>query len=124
MGPNQRIETPPGGASSEDRSYPTDWSFYVETTSTTTLYNLGCNQGHFDANNGKSNSAVVLDFGAQNSANTGTTEINGVGISYGTVESLAEQFARGYFICTGADTTSLQSLGVGTNNSAYQVSIS
>ena len=74
---------------------PTDWSFYVETTSTTTLYNLGCNQGHFDANNGKSNSAVVLDFGAQNSANTGTTEINGVGISYGTVESLAEQFARG-----------------------------
>ena len=100
----------------------TDWSFYVRTTNTNTLYNLGCNQGHFDQNNGNINSEVVLDFGGQASNNGGTylTGSNAY-VSYGTIESLAEQFALGYYVCTGSDTTSLLKLNLGTNNSAYYV---
>lgn len=101
---------------------PTDWSFYVRTTNTNTLYNLGCNQGHFDQNSGNINSEVVLDFGGQASNNGGTylTGSNAY-VSYGTIEGLAEQFALGYYVCTGSDTTSLLKLNLGTNNSAYYV---
>jgi hypothetical protein len=102
----------------------TDWSFYMKTTSTSTAYNLGCNQGHFDAGHGNINSEVVLDFGGQNSAGTGTLMINGVSISNGQIEAVAEQFSYGYWICTGSDTTSVLKVGLGTNNSYYDVSSS
>jgi hypothetical protein len=100
----------------------TDWSFYVRTTNTNTLYNLGCNQGNFDRNNGNINSEVVLDFGGQ-ASNNGGTYLTGSNtyVSYATIESLAEQFALAYYVCTGSDTTSLLKLNLGTNNSAYYV---
>jgi hypothetical protein len=93
----------------------TDWSFYIQSTSTTTAYNLGCNQGTFDADHSDADSEVFLDFGGQISG--GTELINGTDVSNGTVESISEQFAYGYWICTGADTTSNLNLAVGTNNS-------
>lgn len=93
----------------------TDWSFYVLSTSTTTAYDLGCNQGSFDASHSDADSEVFLDFGGQVSG--GTELINGTVISNATVESLAENFADGYWICTGADVTSNLNLAVGTNNS-------
>ncbi len=93
----------------------TDWSFYVLSTSTTTAYNLGCNQGDYDASHSDADSEVFLDFGGQVSG--GTELINATVISNSTVESISEQFAYGYYICTGADTTSNLNLAIGTNNS-------
>jgi hypothetical protein len=94
---------------------PTDWSFYISSTSTSTAYTLGCNQGDFDASHSDANSEVFLDFGGQISG--GTELINGTDVSNGTIESIAEQFASGYWVCTGADTTSNLNLAIGTNNS-------
>ncbi|MHB8263087.1 MAG: hypothetical protein ACYDGY_04980 [Acidimicrobiales bacterium] len=93
----------------------------MNSTSGSEIYQLGCNPGKADASH-NSNSLVFLDFGGQNNANNGTLlpKIN-TPVSYSTVEYLAEQFASGYYICTGADTTSVLTLAVGTNNSAYAV---
>ncbi len=99
----------------------TNYSFYVRNTSGSEIYQLGRNQGHADAAH-NSNSLVFLDFGGQNNANNGTfLPKSNVPVSYSTIEYLAEQFAYGYYICTGADTTTLLTLAVGTNNSAYAV---
>ena len=99
-----------------------DYSFYVLTTSASTGYNEGCDAGTWDANHGDINANVFLDFGGQNSAGNGTILINGTGMSDSQVEAYAEQAAVGYYVCTGADTTSTLFLSVGTNNSAYDVS--
>jgi hypothetical protein len=92
----------------------TDWSFYVLSTSASTAYTLGCNQGGFDAGHSDADSEVYLDFGGQISG--GTELINGTDVSNGTIESISEQFALGYWACTGADTTSNLNLAIGTNN--------
>jgi hypothetical protein len=101
----------------------TDASYYILTTNTGTLFNLGHSQGVYDATHGNIDSDVVLDFGGQNSTNTGTklpktTTI----VSYATDESLAESFAAGYYNGTGSDLTSVVTMAIGTNNSYYQVS--
>jgi len=98
----------------------TDWSFYVISSDTQTAYNLGCNQGHFDAGfSPPRNSLVVLDFGKQNSAGTGTVmTFNKLPLTNSQVESIAYQFSLGYWNCTGtADSTSVLTLGIGTNDS-------
>lgn len=101
---------------------PTDWSWYVRTTNANTLYSWGCNQGNADRNLGNINSEVILDFGGQSVNNNGTYLTgNNLFVSYATIESLAEQFAKGYYICTGSDYTSVLSVGIGTNNSAYHI---
>src|SRR5581483_6380335 len=73
-----------------------------------------------------SSSAVVLDFGGQNSSNTGTRFItnDGTGATYGQVAAYAEQFGKGYYDCAHAkgDHTTKVFLALGTNNSASQVS--
>ncbi len=91
---------------------PTDWSFYMFTPNSTQAYTLGCNQGKYDAGfNPVVNSEVVLDFGGPSGTGDGT-------LNYSGIESAGEQFARGYYVCTGGDTTSVLRLGLGTNNSA------
>jgi hypothetical protein len=102
---------------------PTDWSFYVQTTSTTTAYNLGCNQGNFDKSYSPPlDSVVILDFGGQYEDGSGTQMIpNGPKITNAQIQTFAESFAQGYWICTGSDTTSVLQLGIGTNNSYYGV---
>ncbi|GHO87888.1 hypothetical protein [Dictyobacter formicarum] len=103
---------------------PTDWSFYVNSTSTSSSYNWGCNMGKADASHSPViNSEVVLDFGGQLSNGSGTLMINGITISNAQIEAVAEEFAHGYWDCTGLnDTTSVLKLGIGTNNSYYDVS--
>jgi hypothetical protein len=101
---------------------PADWSFYVQMADTTTAYNLGHNQGTYDASHSNSNSEVVLDFGGQKSDLSGAIMVFNAGdISNAQIESVAENFARGYYGGTGADTISVLTLGIGTNNSAYHV---
>ncbi len=100
----------------------TDWSFYVTALNTSEAETLGCNQGEFDADHGDINSTVTLDFGGQDSSNNGTIlTFSGTVVSYGDVEAYAETFGFWYWDCTGADTTSLLTLSIGTNNSAYYV---
>lgn len=94
---------------------PTDWSFYMLSTSTTTAYNLGCNQGNFDRSfSPPINSEVVLDFGQHYYGNVYT--LNGVIITHAQVQAMAEAFAHGYWVCTGSDTTSVLTLAIGINN--------
>ncbi|HLI52134.1 MAG TPA: hypothetical protein VKU87_10070 [Thermomicrobiaceae bacterium] len=107
----------------------TDWSFYVRYIDPNPgddypqAYNLGCNQGHFDASYGQ-NSEVVLDFGAQDfsgaggSPGTRLTVVNTFE-DYSQISGYAERFAFGYYYCTGTDTTTTLHLGIGTNNSTY-----
>lgn len=101
----------------------TSASIYVSTSSTTTAYNEGYSQGQSDAASPTQNSEVILDFGGQNSANTGSIlTTNGTVLSYSQIVAYAENYALGYYVGTGSDTTSVVKLGIGTNNSAYNVS--
>jgi hypothetical protein len=103
----------------------TDWSFYVTTPDTGVAYNLGCNQGAFDASfSPVANSLVVLDFGGQFPDGSGSLLINGIRVSNIQIEDVVEAFAAGYWVCTGSDTTSVMMLRVGTNNSYYDVNFS
>jgi len=91
---------------------PTDWSFYMFTPNSSQAYTLGYNQGKFDAGfNPVVDSEVVLDFGGPSGPGDGT-------LNYSAIESASEQFALGYYVGTGADSTSVVTLGLGTNNSA------
>jgi hypothetical protein len=81
------------------------------TPNSSQAYTLGCNQGKYDAGfRPVVDSEVVLDFGGPD----GNDYLN-----YSAIESASEQFALGYFVCTGSDTTSVVTLGLGTNNSAH-----
>ncbi len=94
---------------------PTDWSFYMLSTSTTTAYNLGCNQGNFDRSHSPPiNSEVVLDFGQHYYGNV--YMLSGITITHTQVQQMAEAFAHGYWVCTGSDLTSVLTLGIGINN--------
>ncbi len=101
----------------------TDWSFYVTSMNYTTASTLGCNQGKYDAAHGNKNSTVTLDFGGQNSTNTGTLlPFSNTSVTYAQVETYAENFAYNYWSCAGPnDKTSQLTLALGTNNSAYYV---
>ncbi len=98
----------------------TNWSFYLDTTDTNTIYQLGCNQGSADAADNH-NSLVILDFGGQDNANSGTAYPGQSTViwSYATDENLAEVFAWGYYKCAANanDSDTVLSLVVGTNNS-------
>jgi hypothetical protein len=104
---------------------PTDKSFYVTSNSASEAYTDGCNQGTSDKNNGsKPNAEAILDFGGQLSDGSGTLTINGITLTNAQIESMAEQFSLGYWVCTGSDLTSVLRLAIGTNNSYYDVSSS
>lgn len=94
---------------------PTRASLYIDTSNLTTAYNRGCTAGT-NAQTGE-DEAIVLDFGAQNSANIGTLRVSDNGfMNYQTDRNIAVQFAYGYWICTGSNTTATLELGLGTNN--------
>lgn len=96
----------------------TQWSFYIYSTSTTTAYNLGCNQGTSDLNNAIPATLVWLDFGNQLPNGSGTEEVfDQFTFSNAQIESLADEYADGFYYCTGSDTTSHLYLSVGTRNS-------
>jgi hypothetical protein len=101
----------------------TNWSFYMNSASTSTAYNLGCNQGGSDATH-HDNSVVVLDFGGQLSNGSGSLMINGVSITNSQIEAATENFSKGYWTCArnDGDTTTILDLGIGTNNSYQDVS--
>lgn len=104
---------------------PTDPSYYVSSTSPSDAFHLGCLQGEADARiSPHPNSLVILDFGGQLADGSGSLLINGTAVSNAQVAAIAEAFSHGYWYCTGDDLTSTLWLGIGTNNSYYDVSAS
>jgi hypothetical protein len=106
---------------------PTSSSWYVTTTDTNQAETLGCNQAKSDASfNPPVKSMVVLDFGGQTSSGSGTIEAGQTVVTFGNaqIEAVAEWFSYGYLSCIGTGSTSILTLGIGTNNSAYDVSSS
>lgn len=99
----------------------TSFTDYVRSSSTTTAFNMGYSEGQNDADFGEQDIVAVLDFGGQLSGATGTDTVNGISLSNSAIESIAEQFALGYFGGTGSDTTSTMLLSLGTNDSLYSV---
>jgi hypothetical protein len=99
---------------------PVENSYYVVTTSNTTLQNLGCNEANTNINNNR-DSKSIIDFGGQD-GNGNLVEKNGTVISDGTAAWLAEWFAYGYYSClyNRGGTQNIQ-IGLGTNSS-YSVS--
>ncbi|GEM_PF-1423635 len=95
----------------------TDWSFYMTVTTSSTIYNLGCNQGKFDGGLGI-DSMVVLDFGGQQYNSGGTQFFDGTNITNTEVVGLAENFILGYVQCL-TDSNSVLTLGLGVNNDNF-----
>jgi hypothetical protein len=101
----------------------TSASYYVTSSSTTSAYNHGWAQGRADAlDSSHPNSEVVLDFGGQYADGSGTLTMNGLRLTTAQIEAIAEQYSNGYWNGTGSDLTSVVKLGIGTNNSYYDVS--
>jgi hypothetical protein len=90
------------GASSASAAVPQTLSYYVDTESTTTLYNWGYNAPGDLSGNGAL--GIILDFGrpAYRSSDGvyGTIDWNGVSghfVPNGTILALMEAFARGWY---------------------------
>ena len=110
------VSTAPPASASVGPPANAPWSYYAVDASTSTAYNLGCNQGNSDAKSGL-DSSTILDFFGQVSDGSGTDEDFGESfISNANIESMAENFALGYYACTGNDTTTVDEIGIGTNN--------
>lgn len=101
----------------------TNWSFYINTSSTDTAKNRGCGQGKADATH-HDNSLVILDFGAQAGDGSGAFfPGTSTFISNSQIEAVAESFSANYVSCAhqDGDTTTSLWLGIGTNNSGSNV---
>ena len=103
---------------SEEMLYST--SYYMITIDPEFTYNLGCELGTRDqVEPGAQDNVVVLDFGyplytPDNGYGASLFGLGPVGLS--EIRIAAENFARGYYTCTGSDNESNLVLGVGTNN--------
>lgn len=106
---------------------PADYSvsYYIQTTSSLEAYNYGCALGRTDRDlPGTQDRLVILDFGQPWYENGvyGTiifrvppvTEF--VFADFYTVKAVAQNYAAGYWNCTGSDTQSHLTLGIGTSN--------
>ena len=100
-------------------------SYYVTANDTTWAYNRGCDLGTKDQNTaGTQTHHAILDFGAMYQASSGTwyvTAFSGADFTLVNARHMAEQFGRGYWVCTGSDTASTVYVGLGTNNSAGDI---
>lgn len=98
----------------------TSTSYYMITLDHTFIYNLGCQMGTRDKNMpGTQDSVVVLAFGCPQCFNSGIYSANLFGYGPVTTEQISnaiQQFALGYYSCTGSDNTSNLVIGAGTSN--------
>lgn len=108
---------------------PSTPSWYVSTANLTTWYKRGCDLGAAVlAIPGTQTSVVSLGFGRPSVLPDGSSGASfygndgtGVPAGIGTAISVADSFARGYYTCTQADTTSLLYLSMGTSNDGSHV---
>jgi hypothetical protein len=95
-------------------------SYYMITVDPEFTYSLGCELGTRDKNEpGAQDNVVVLDYSnPEYTVGTGFgATIFGFGpVGLSKIRISAENFAKGYYNCTGSDNESNLVLGVGTNN--------
>lgn len=101
-------------------------SYYIQNGDPALMYDLGCQLGTRDAATpGTQDSLVILDFGKMWIFN-GTYGVRTFGdpnnggarqnLSITDLEVRAQNFARGYWVCSANDKASQLTLGIGTNN--------
>lgn len=107
---------------------PNTTSWYMNTSNPSGLptdaYNMGCTLGTHDKNtSGTQDNVVVLLFGQPGySGGYGTYVWGSRGggpyqfLSTSLIANTMEQFGKGYYICTGSDTSSQLYLAAGVNN--------
>ena len=104
-------------------------SYYMNTSDPASLptaaYNLGCTLGTSDKNTaGTQDNVVILLFGKPALSNniygtyvwTARGSASTVFISTTQIAAAVQQFGKGYWICTGTDTTSQLYVAAGTSN--------
>lgn len=97
-------------------------SIYVTTLTLGDLHTRGCNLGNAVENNpGREDLLLILDFGAQYySSSSGWMFTRFESASDRTdnwARDAVEAYSDGFFNCSGTDTTSVVTVGLGTNNS-------
>lgn len=103
---------------------PYTLSHYVEYTDANTMYNMGCNLGTNDKNAGITyDNIVLLDFGQPylSGGVYGTYTFGNAFASLATLESAMENYASGFWTCTGSNLSTLR-LVMGTSNYGSNVS--
>jgi type IV secretory pathway VirB2 component (pilin) len=95
-------------------------SYYITTNSPSKLYDLGCQMGDLDYSRaGTQHALVVLEFGGPTTVNgvQGATLYDGPNSTNSQILAAVKEYAHGYWVCAGTDTTSVVEVGIGTNNS-------
>lgn len=114
------VAVPEQAARAAPAAPPTTYSRYMGTNSTSRHYDLGCALGQRTRDlAGTQSDLVILDYGAPvrfSDGSYGATVFGGSDSTTSQLAAAAEQFARGYYICTGSDLDSQLVLAVGTSN--------
>jgi hypothetical protein len=106
-----------------------DWhtTYYMRQVEPSYFYSLGCAQGDSDeGNSGTQHTIAILDFGAMyySDGKWWFSLFGGADHSAPYVLTAAENWAFGYYTCTGSDIYSTQVLAIGTNTSGGDVTTS
>lgn len=109
--PDARAATPPYATASR----------YVSSLTQQQLDDKGCLLGNnIEAEAGTQNVVVILDFGGQRNDSTSGwmfSRWGGNDVTDTWARDAVKSFAHGFWLCSGTDTASQLSLGLGTNNS-------
>src|SRR5437867_6489322 len=95
-------------------------SRYMQHVSTTRHYDLGCQLGTRTKNlAGQQADLVILHYFKPvkfSDGAYGAGLLGGASAKTSAIAAAVRQFAKGYYICTGSDTTSQLTVAVGTSN--------
>lgn len=94
-------------------------SYYMDTVSATTLFDMGCSLGTARSGGSAPQDAVVfLDFGqAQLRGGVyGTFDFGGVYRTVTQIRAASVAFAHGFWLCTGSNLSATVSIAIGTSN--------
>jgi len=104
---------------------PYTTSRYMQHVNTQRHYDLGCALGTRDKNlPGTQGDVVILHYFKPVRFADGTYGadlLGGADARTSAIAAAAREFARGYYICTGSDTTSALKLAIGTSNDGSAV---
>ncbi len=105
---------------------PASKSWYVTDYSTSGWYSRGCTLGNAalqkwqQGSSAYQHTAVILDFGTEikSGSTWGTewTDLDGIFHAYTQAQAVIDEYAHGFWYCTGADTTATVVIGAGTRN--------
>ncbi|MFZ5854020.1 MAG: hypothetical protein ACOYXS_05860 [Chloroflexota bacterium] len=98
-------------------------AWYMNTIDTTTLYNMGCSVGTARANgSAPQDGLVILDYGLPKKSGStyGASAFGGNGgfASTTQIRNAAVEFAHGFWVCTGANTSAHVTIALGTSNNS------